>query len=976
MATAAAPAFLHPNLETTHKVGSPTFPCFFLPRKKWRILASTVTVYENTPRTLNTYGSNCENFIEFSSIPKNGMLDNASALLQSVDLSNPDECSEAYALLLQNCRKFDALELGFQIHARMIVSGVDFCVFLSSQLLEFYCKVGCLDIARLLFDKMTERNVFSWTAIIGLYCRLGYYEETIRLFYLMIDEGVRPDHFIFPKVFKACSELTDYRVGKDVYDYMLSIGFEGNPFVKRSLVDMFIKCGKMDFARRLFKEFEVKDVVMWNIMVSGYATKGDFRQALKCIKEMETEGVKPNQVTWNSIIAAYAQNGLFEEASDWFFKLQSSDNFKPNVVSWTALIAGNVQNDCSSRALQIFRQMVNDGVEPNSITIASVVSACTNLSLSRHGKEIHAYCIKSDGLDSDVLVSNSLVDFYAKCRALEVARKKFNRIKQKDVVSWNAMLAGYALRGFREEAVELLKEMESQGIEPDIVTWNGLITGYTQFGDGKTALEFFYKMYETGIYPNITTISGALAACAHVKELRLGKEIHSFVMRNEFEMSTGVGSALISMYSGCDQLELACSVFNELTTRDVVIWNAIIAACAQKGQGISALNMLRDMQLRNVEPNMVTMVSVLPACARLAALRQGKEIHQFIIRHELDACNFIWNALIDMYCRCGSIKTARRVFDMMPQRDLVSWNVMIAGYGMHGFGMDAVNLFRHLRVTGLKPNHYTFTNLLSACSHSGLIDEGWEYFEMMKSEYSLEPAVEQYACIVDLLARAGQFDETMTFIKEMPLEPNSAVWGSLLGACRIHCNPELAEYAAGFLLELEPQNSGNYILLANIYSAAGRWEDAARIRRLMRERGVTKPPGCSWIEVKHRVHSFIVGDTTHPLMDVILAKMDSLYAEIKEIGYVPDTNFVLQDLEEDEKEYSLCGHSEKLAIAFGLISTQPGIPLRIIKNLRVCGDCHSATKFISKVTGREIIMRDCYRFHHFVNGVCTCGDYW
>ncbi|XP_042484815.1 pentatricopeptide repeat-containing protein At4g21065-like [Macadamia integrifolia] len=976
MATPAAPSFLHPNLEATHKVGSPTFPCFFLPRKKYRVLASTITVYENTPRSLNTHGSKCENLTEFSSIPKIGVLVNASTLLQSVDLRNPDVCSETYALLLQNCRKFNAFELGFQIHACMIVTGVDFCVFLNTQLLEFYCKVGCLYNARRLFDKMPERNVFSWTAIIGLYCRLGYYEETIWLFYLMIDEGVRPDHFVFPKVFKACSELKDYQVGKDVYDYMLSIGFEGNSVVKRSLLDMFVKCSKMDFARRLFEESEVKDVVMWNIMVSGYATKGDFRKALKCIKDMEIEGIKPNQVTWNSIIAAYAQNGLFKEASDWFFKLQNSDNFKPNVVTWTALIAGNVQNGCSFQALQIFGQMVNEEVEPNSITIASVVSACTNLSLSRHGKEIHAYCIKSEGLDSDVLVSNSLVDFYAKCRALEVACKKFNTIKQKDLVSWNAMLAGYALRGFRDEAVELLKEMESQGIVPDIVTWNGLITGYTQFGDGKTALEFFYKMYETGIDPNVTTISGALAACAQVKDLRLGKEIHSFVVRNEFEMSTGVGSALISMYSGCDRLELACSVFNELTTRDVVIWNAIIAACSQKGQGISALNMLRDMQLHNVEPNMVTMVSALPACARLAALQQGKEIHQFIIRHELDTCNFIWNALIDLYGRCGSIKTARRVFDVMPQRDLVSWNVMIAGYGMHGFGMDAVNLFHHLRATGLKPNHYTFTNLLSACSHSGLIDEGWEYFEMMKSEYSLDPAVEQYACIVDLLARAGQLDETMAFIKEMPLEPNSAVWGSLLGACRIHCKPQLAEYAAGFLLELEPQNSANYILLANIYSAAGRWEDAAKIRRLMRERGVTKPPGCSWIEVKHRVHSFIVGDTTHPLMDVILAKMDSLYAEIKEIGYVPDTNFVLQDLEEYEKEYSLCGHSEKLAIAFGLISTQPGIPLRIIKNLRVCGDCHSATKFITKVTGREIIMRDCYRFHHFVNGVCTCGDYW
>ncbi|KAF9593314.1 hypothetical protein IFM89_021070, partial [Coptis chinensis] len=453
-------------------------------------------------------------------------------------------------------------------------------------------------------------------------------------------------------------------------------------------------------------------------------------------------------------------------------------------------------------------------------------------------------------------------------------------------------------KGCREETFELFNEMKSLGVEPDVITWNGLIT-----------------------------------ACSLVKDLKLGKEIHGFVIRKQIELSTGVGSALMTMYSGCDHMEWACSVFNVLSDKDVVVWNSIISACAQHGQGVSALNFLRGMLVSDID------VSVLPACARLAALRQGKEIHQFNIRRGFDMHIAIWNGLIDMYGRCGLIKKARRVFYLIPERDIVSWNTMIAGYGMHGFGMDAVNLFLHLRSSELKPNHFTFTNLLAACSHSGLIDEGWKYFEMMKSEYARGPAIEQYACMVDLLARAGQFDESLEFIKEMPFEPNAAVWGSLSGDCRIHCNPELAEYVAGYLFELELTYYGNYILLANIYSAAGRWGDAARIRRLMKARGVTKPP------------------------------------EIKEIGYVPDTEYVLQNLEEDKKEDNLCGHSEKLAIAFGLICTPNGTPLRIIKNLRVCGDFHEATKFISKLTDREIIMRDCYRFHHFVEGVCSCGDY-
>ncbi|KAK9081986.1 hypothetical protein Syun_030968 [Stephania yunnanensis] len=657
----------------------------------------------------------------------------SSSTITRLPFGKPHESNE------NNANLFGVVELGFQVHARLIVTGVQLCAFLSTQVLELYCKFGLIDDARRLFDGMSERNVFSWTSIMGLYCGLGDYEETIRLFYCMVDGGVRPDHFVFPKVFKACSELRNRKVGKEVYEYMMSIGFEGNPFVNKSVLDMFIKCGMMDFARKLFEEMEFKDVVVWNMMVSGYASNGDFEQALKCFEDMKLAGVMPDRVTWNSIIAGYARKGQLEKAFNCFDEMKGLDDFTPNVVSWTALIAGNEQHGHSSLALQVFRQMLIERVKPNSITIASVVSACTNLSLLQHGKEIHAYCIKNEGLNSDVLVGNALVDFYAKCRTVDVARRKFNLIKEKDLISWNSMLAGYAMGGCHEEAILLLNEMKALGFVPDIITWNGLITGFTKTGDGNKGLHFFFRMCQTGIMPNVTSISSALAGCALTKDLKSGKQIHGYVARNKIELSTGVGSALISMYSDCGRLD-----------------------------------------------------------------------------------------------------------------------------------------------------------------------------------------------------------------------------------CK----------AASFLFELEPQNSGNYILLANIYSAVGRWEEAAKVRCLMKERGVSKPPGCSWIAVKRRIHSFIVGDASHPLIEEISAKVESLYSEIKEIGYVPETNFVLQDVEDDEKENSLCGHSEKLAIAFGLISTPSGTPLRIIKNLRVCGDCHSATKFISKVTNREIIMRDCFRFHHFVDGVCSCGDYW
>ncbi|KAL4203367.1 hypothetical protein AMTRI_Chr01g103630 [Amborella trichopoda] len=905
----------------------------------------------------------------------NGVLVDSLFMVQSINLRSFDECQECLISALRICRRFDALAEGLQLHARIIVTGIELDAFLGTQLLEFYCKCCTIVEALKLFDILPERNVFTWTSIIGLYCANGDYEETLGLFYEMLEEGIRPDNFIFPKVFKACAKLKDYKRGKEIYHYMLDIGFEGNQFVHKSAIDMFVSCGRMDIANKIFEKLQFKDVVSWNMMISGYASKGDFQKASEFFENMQIAGVKPDHVTWNSMISGYAQHGDCEKASEYFLKMQRLKDTRPNVVSWTALIAGNEQSGLYSQALGIFRAMLGEGEKPNSITIASILSACTSLSLLHHGKEIHAYCIKTDGLVSDLLVSNTLVDFYSKSRDIEIARHNFDKIKKKDIVSWNAMISGYAQSGNKEEASKLLREMQLHGVEPDVVTWNGLITGFTQKGDGATALEFFYEMGKTGNQPNSITISGALAGCAQVKNLKVGKEIHCYVTRNEIEMSTGVGSALIAMYSGCEKLRNACLVFSELSYRDVVIWNAIIAASTQNSQGVSALELLRDMQLWSVEPNTVTVVSALPACSRLAALRQGKEMHQYIVRHGFTDSSFCWNALIDMYSRCGSIKKARRIFDIMPQRDLVSWNAMIAGYGMHGFGMDAVNLFHHFRVLGLCPNHCTFTNLLSACSHAGLIDEGRQFFDMMRLDYAIEPAVEQYACMVDLLARSGQFEETMEFISRMPMEPNAAVWGSVLGACRIHGNPELAEKAADYLFELEPENSGNYILLANIYSAAGLWENAAKIRRLMMERGVKKPPGCSWIEVQRRVHCFIVGDS-HPMMDLISEKMGSINLKIRNMGYVPDTRFVLQDVGEDEKEYSLCCHSEKMAIAFGLISTSCGTPLRIIKNLRVCGDCHSATKFISKAEGREIIMRDSYRFHHFVDGACSCGDYW
>lgn len=404
----------------------------------------------------------------------------------------------------------------------------------------------------------------------------------------------------------------------------------------------------------------------------------------------------------------------------------------------------------------------------------------------------------------------------------------------------------------------------------------------------------------------------------------------------------------------------------------------MIAAYVYHGHGGETLRLLHLMQLEGVKPNEITFTSVISACANVAALEQGNQVHASIIKNGYIFYDKLANALVDMYSKCGKLGYARQMFDKMPQRDVVSWTTILAAYGKQGHGKEVVKLFEQMQMAGIRPNHVTFLTVLSACSHAGLLEEGLHYFHSMSQDNhnGILPTAEHYACVVDLLGRAGCLVEAHDVISKIPFEPTADIWGSLLGASRIHNNIELGECAAGHLFELDPHNAGHYVVMANIYAAAGKWEGVAMVRKIMKDRGVKKVPGCSWIEVNKISHVFSTGDRSHPKSEEIYAVLETLGTEMKELGYVADTNFELHDVEQQHKEHALCHHSEKLAIAFGLITTPPGSPIRIIKNLRMCGDCHSATKFISKISGREVVVRDSNRFHSFEGGLCSCGDYW
>eukprot|EP01018_Ginkgo_biloba_P030428 Gb_08964 [translate_table: standard] len=648
-----------------------------------------------------------------------------------------------------------------------------------------------------------------------------------------------------------------------------------------------------------------------------------------------------NRLIYNTTYAIYSKTfkatAILKQPT-WKTKVEMPTNNTPYTVG---VDTDTIYKDSRLKeAMAILRGINKQSIAVDLDTYAHLLQACANVKFLPEGKQLHAHILIS-GFQNNVFLGTKLVIMYASCGSFVDARLIFEKVSIRNIFSWNAMIRGYVMHGFSDEA-----------------------------------LTFYYQMQRAGMKPDKFTFTFVLKACADLAALQQGKNIHDDIIRSGFELDVFVGSALIDMYAKCGTIDVSHVVFDKMSQRDVVLWTSLIAGYAQNGLANEALKLFRQMQLADVKPNPVTIASILPLCSYPAALQQGKEIHDYIIRNGFESNVFVGSALIDMYTKCGSIEFARQVFGKMPQRNVVSWNAMIVGYGIHGLGEDALATFDHMQHVGMKPNNITFTGVLSACSHAGLVDEGWKYFHRMNQDYCIRPSMEHYACMVDLLGRAGRLDEAENFVKNMPVEPSAVVWGALLGACRIHCNLELAERVAVRLFELEPENAGNYILLSNIYAESGRWDGVAKVRTMMKDTGVKKRQGCSWIEVKNSVHEFLVGDSLHPQSDEIYAMLETLAAQMEEAGYIPDTSFALHDVDEEEKEDMLCSHSEKLAIAFGLISTCPGTIIRITKNLRVCGDCHHATKFISKIVGREIIVRDATRFHHFKNGLCSCGDYW
>ncbi|KAF7803289.1 pentatricopeptide repeat-containing protein DOT4, chloroplastic [Senna tora] len=788
------------------------------------------------------------------------------------------------------------------------------------------------------------------------FCKVGNLREALD--FLTRSEKSELEVETYCSVLQLCAERKSLQDGKRVHSIINSNGIVIEGVLGAKLVFMYVSCGDLREGRRIFDQILNDKVFLWNLMLYEYAKIGKYWDSMYLFKEMQNLGIEANSYTFscimkcfaalgkvvncetahgyvyklgfgsyntvvNSLITAYFKCGGVESAHKLFDELCDRD-----VISWNSMISGCVQNGFSENGLEFFIQMLVLKIDVDLATLVSVLVACANIGDLSLGRALHGYGVKTT-FGKETMFDNTLLDMYSKCGDLNDAIQVFKKMGQTTVVSWTSMIAAYVREGLYDEAIRLFYEMESKHVKPDIYT-----------------------------------LTSILHACACSSSLEKGREAHKYIRKNKKVLSLPVSNALMDMYAKCGSMEEAHLVLSQMPVKDTVSWNTMIGGYSKNGLPNEALRLFSEMQNES-KPDGITMACVLPACASLAALDRGKEIHGHVLRNGYSSDLHVANALVDMYVKCGSLVLAQLLFDMIPKKDLISWTVMIAGYGMHGFGKEAIATFKEMRSSGIEPDEISFTSILYACSHSGLLNEGWKIFNSMKSECNIVPKLEHYACMVDLLARTGNLSKAYSFIQKMPIKPDATIWGALLCGCRIHHDVNLAEKAAEKVFELEPDNT------------AEKWEEMKRLRERISKKRLKKSPGCSWIEAKGKFNIFVAGDiASHPQAKRIETLLKKLRIRMKNEGYFPNMKYALINADDMEKEVALCGHSEKLAMAFGILNLPRGSTIRVTKNLRVCGDCHEMARFMSKTTKREIVLRDSNRFHHFKDGVCSCRGFW
>ncbi|KAM2852077.1 hypothetical protein PS2_028106 [Malus domestica] len=683
----------------------------------------------------------------------------------------------------------------------------------------------------------------------------------------------------------------DLQKGKSLHAHLIKAGPISCVYIANAVVNLYAKCGDLPGAHLVFDAIPDKDVVSWNSLINGYSQQGLRASSLVVVelfRRMRTENTFPNAHTFSGVFTAasnvldvscgrqvhalatkaasfydvfvgssllnmYCKAGLVSDARKVFDRM-----LERNSVSWATMISGYAIQRMAGDALALFGRMRRDveNEEESEFVLTSVLSALALPEFVDTGKQIHCLSVK-DGLIGFVSVENALVTMYAKCGSLDDALRTFKLSGDKNSITWSAM-----------------------------------ITGFAQSGDSQKALDLFSHMHFAGVIPSEFTFVGVINACSDIGALEEGRQVHSYSLKMGFEFQIYIMTALVDMYAKCGSVSDARKGFDYLKEPDIVLWTSMIGGYVQNGENEAALSLYCRMQREGMMPNELTMASVLKACSSLSAFEQGKQIHARTVKYGFSLEVPIGSALSTMYAKCGNLEDGNLVFRRMPMRDAVTWNAMISGLSQNGRGIEALQLFEEMRLEDAKPDYVTFVNVLSACSHMGSVERGWIYFKMMSNEFGIAPRVEHYACMVDILSRAGKLDEAKEFIESATIDHGMCLWRILLSASRNYRNYELGAYAGEKLMELGSQESSAYVLLSSIYTSLGRREDVERVRSLMKLRGVSKEPGCSWIELKSQVHVFVVGDEKHPQIENIRHVIQRLLRHMKDEDDQPSSTIL------------------------------------------------------------------------------------
>ncbi|KAL5706103.1 hypothetical protein ACHQM5_024311 [Ranunculus cassubicifolius] len=696
---------------------------------------------------------------------------------------------------------------------------------------------------------------------------------------------------IYSRSLQHYTSLKDLKKGKALHAQIIKLALQSDLYLANTIVNLYAKCNLLTEATFQFNQIQHKDVVSWNCIINGYSQNGGSSIVMELFRRMRGENTLPNPHTFAGVFAAvassngdvfggrqahslairtgncfdvfvgssllnmYCKSGLVCDARKVFDEMPQR-----NSVSWATMISGYADERYAVEAVELFRLLRREEEEENEFVFTSVLKSLVLDEFVDVSKQIHCLAVKN-GLLSFVAVGNALVTMYAKCDCLDDALRTFELLSQKNSITWSAM-----------------------------------ITGYAQAGDSDKALKLFMEMHFAGLRPSEFTFVGVLNACSNVVAIVQGRQVHGYLLKFGFESQMYIKTALVDMYAKCGSTDDARKGFDQLQEADVVLWTSMIGGYVQNGENEEALSLYCRMQMEGLLPNELTMASVLKACSSLAALEQGKQLHARTIKYGFGLEVPIGSALSSMYAKCGSLDDGSVVFSRMPWRDVISWNSMISGLSQNGHGKEALQLFEEMRLEGTPADHVTFVNLLSACSHMGLVETGQDYFKMMVDDYGLEPRVDHYACMVDLLSRAGKLHEAKAFIESVPIDHGLCLWRILLGACRNYRSYEIGAYAGERLMELGSPESSAYILLASIYSSMGRWEDVQRVRSMMKHQGVAKEPGCSWIDIKNQVHVFVAGDQLHPQIGEVRIEVKRLTKQMKDEGYRPTAESLSHNL--------------------------------------------------------------------------------